>query len=223
MLANFGNRDASAATNPCMRRALISFCAGIAVAILLAAMVLTIDRALPSHFPRGTEACFGRVYDKAFLAAHPNHRFTELYVLREFAKGGPRDDPRERALQIAADRASADDLSLTVMARLRDKRGAYDRGVTCSSDGPLGATCSADCEGALFSLHPDGRGLVLDRSEGISFVNFTDGGGRLNLRRDGVDYRLEPMPIVTCLAAYDRAAGADQAGATTPVASVAGE
>src|SRR5262249_31062184 len=151
-------------------RALISFCAGVAVAGLLAAMVLTTDRALPAHFPRGTEACFGRVYDKAFLTTHPDHRFTELYILREFARGGPRGDTRERAVQVAADRASSDDLSLTVMARLRDKPGAYDRGVTCSSDGPLGASCSADCEGALFSLHPDGRGLVLDHSEAIDYV-----------------------------------------------------
>jgi hypothetical protein len=207
-----------------MRRVLISsFCAGVAVAGLLAAMVLTTDRALPAHFPRGTEACFGRVYDTAFLAAHPNHRFTELYVLREFVQGGSRGDARERAMQISADRASTDDLSLTVMARLRDKPGAYDRGVTCSSDGPLGATCSADCEGALFSIRPDGRGLALDRGDKISFVNFTDGGGRLRLQRDAADYRLDPMPIETCLAAYDHAAGADHAGTATPVPSVAGE
>ena len=199
------------------------FGAWVAGTALLAAMVLTTDRALPSHFPRGTEACFGRVYDRAFLAAHPNHRFTELYVLRDFAKGGPRGDSRDRAVQVAADRASNDDLSLTVLARLRDKPGAYDRGVTCSSDGPLGATCSADCEGALFSIHPDGRGLVIDRSWPVSFVNFADGGGRLRLQRDGVDYRLDPMPIEACLAAYDRAAEEHQAGTATPVPSVAGE
>jgi hypothetical protein len=193
-----------------MRLALISFGAGVAVAGLLAAMALTADRALPAHFPRGAEACFGRVYDKPFLAAHPGHRFTELYVLRDFAEGGPRGDTRERAVQVAADRASSDDLSLTVLARLRDKPGAYDRGVTCSSDGPLGATCSADCEGALFEIHPDGRGLALDRSEAISFVSFADGGGRLRLQRDGADYRLDPMPIEACLAAYDHAAERDR-------------
>jgi hypothetical protein len=99
-----------------MRRALISsFCAGIALAGLLAAMILTTDRALPAHFPRGVEACFGRVYDRAFLAAHPSHRFTELYVFRDFATGGPREDLRQRATQIAADRASEDDLSVTIM------------------------------------------------------------------------------------------------------------
>jgi hypothetical protein len=189
-----------------MRRALvISFCAGIAVAGLLAAMVFTTGRALPAHFPRGVEACFGRVYDQAFLAAHPSHRFTELYVFRDFAPGGPREDSRQRATQIAADRASEDDLSVTIMARLRDKPGAYDRGVTCSSDGPLGASCSADCEGALFEIHPDGRGLVLGRSDALDFVSFS-GGGRLRLQRDGVDYRLDPMPIESCLAAYDHAA-----------------
>jgi hypothetical protein len=192
-----------------MRRALvISFCAGIASAGVLAAMILTTDRALPAHFPRGVAACFGRVYDRAFLAAHPSHRFTELYVFRDFATGGPREDSRPRAVQIAADRASKDDLWVTVMARLRDKPGAYDRGVTCSSDGPLGATCYADCEGARFEVHPDGRGLVLDRSEAGNFVSFT-GGGRLRLQRDGVDYRLEPMPIERCLAAYDHTAAGE--------------
>ena len=190
-----------------MRLPLTIFGAWVAVTALLAAMILTTDRALPAHFPRGVEACFGRVYDQAFLAAHPNHRFTELYVFRDFVQGGPRGDSRARAVQVAADRASTDDLSITVVARFRDKPLAYDRGVTCSSDGPLGATCSADCEGATFGIHPDGRGLALDHGDAVSFVNFTGGGGRLRLETDGVDYRLDPMPIERCLAAYDRAAG----------------
>ena len=206
-----------------MRLALTIFGGWVAVTALLAAMILTTGRALPAHFPRGTEACFGRVYDQAFLAAHPTHRFTELYIFRDFASGGPRDDARARALQIAADRFSADELSLTVTARFRDKPIAYDRGVTCSSDGPLGATCSADCEGASFEIHPDGRGLVLDRRDNASFVNFTGGGGWLRLKTDGVDYRLDPMPIETCLAAYAPTPAADQGGTATAVPSVAGE
>jgi hypothetical protein len=198
------------------------FGAWVAVTALLAAMVLTADRALPAHFPRGTEACFGRVYDKAFLAAHPGQRLTELYVFHDFAQGGPRDDARARAVQVAADRASSDDLSMTVMARFRDKPIAYDRGVTCASDGPLGATCSADCEGASFDIHPDGRGLIIAHASSASFVNLTS-SGRLSFKTDGADYRLDPMPIERCLAAYDRAAGDGQAGTATPVPSVAGE
>jgi hypothetical protein len=54
-------------------------------------------------------------------------------------------------------------------------------------------------------------------------VNFTEGGGRLRLKTDGTDYRLDPLPIATCLAAYDHAAGSDQAGTAAPVPSVAGE
>ena len=93
-----------------MRRALIILGAFVAVVGWLAAMIFTTDRALPYHFPRGAEACFGRVYDAAFLEAHPSHRFTELYVYRDLATGGPREDSRARAMQIAADRASPDDL-----------------------------------------------------------------------------------------------------------------
>jgi hypothetical protein len=193
-----------------MRRALIIVAASVglcaAVAGLLAAMIVTTDRALPYHFPRGVEACFGRVYDdEAFLKAHPKHRLAELYVYRDFSTGGPREDTRPRAVQIAADRASPDDLSMTVMARFRDKPGAYDRGVACSSDGLMGTTCSADCEGALFDIHPDGRGLVIGRTSPASFVNL-HGAGRLRLKTDGADDRLDPMPIEACLAAYDHAA-----------------
>jgi hypothetical protein len=50
---------------------------------------------------------------------------------------------------------------------------------------------------------------MLDHSEAISFVNFTDGGGRLRLQRDGADYRLDPMPIGACLGAYDHATDRD--------------
>ena len=198
------------------------FGAWVAVTALLAAMILTTDRALPAHFPRGAEACFGRVYDQAFLAAHPHQRLTELYVFRDFTPGGPREDKRARAVQVAADRASADELSMTVVARFRDRPIAYDRGVTCSSDGPLGASCSADCEGASFDIHPDGRGLVIAHASSASFVNLT-GEGRLRFKTNGADYRLDPIPIERCLAAYDHAAGDDQAGAATPVPSVAGE
>jgi len=110
-----------------MRLPLMIFGAWVAVTALLAAMILTTDRALPAHFPRGTEACFGRVYDQAFLAANPNQRLAELYVFRDFVPGGPREDKRARAVQVAADRASVDDLSMTVVARFRDKPIAYDR------------------------------------------------------------------------------------------------
>ena len=194
-----------------MRRALVILAALVASIGLLAVMVVTTGRALPSHFPRGTEACFGRLYDQAFLAAHPDHRVSEIYVFRDFATGGPRDDARPRAVQIAADRASRDDLSVTVMARFRDKPGAYDRGVTCDSLGPAGASCAADCEGASFQIFPDGRGLVIDRSSPASFVHFNGGGlsAWLRLQKDGADYRLDPMPIEACLAAHDRPAQSD--------------
>jgi hypothetical protein len=198
-----------------MRRALIALGALIAGIGWSAAMILMTDRALPYHFPRGVEACFGRVYGDAFLQAHPTHRVTELYVFRGFSSGPlGQGDPRPRAQQIAADRASSGGLPVTVLARFRDSRGAYDRGVTCA-DGPVGASCFSDCEGANFDMHPDGRGLVLDRNSSIGFLHLNGGGESagssawLRLKTDGVDYRLDPMPIASCLAAYDGAARAD--------------
>jgi len=158
------------------------------------------------------DACFGRVYGDAYLKAHPTHRVSEIYVLRTLTPGRWNDDSRPRAQQIAADRASKDNLSVTVLARLRDQPGAYDRALTCEPDGLLGATCLLDCEGAEFSVYPQGRGLVLDRSAPRSYIHFTGlyAGAqlsvRMNLAFDGVDFRLEPMPIETCLGAYEHAA-----------------
>ncbi|HLH93259.1 MAG TPA: hypothetical protein VKX28_32945 [Xanthobacteraceae bacterium] len=197
-----------------LRLALLVFGATVAGVGALAAIVATTGRALPYHFPRGTDACFGRVYGEAFLQAHPTHRVSELYLLRTFTPGQRNGDARPRAQQIAADRASKDNLPVTVVARFRDQPGAYDRGVTCESDGLAGATCMLDCEGAAFSAYPQGRGLVLDRSP-TSFVSFTAAsagaqrGVRMRLATDGVDFRLEPMPIEKCLAAYDHAAPSD--------------
>jgi hypothetical protein len=198
-----------------MRRAFIILGAIVAVVGVLAVMIFTTDRALPWHFPRGVEACFGRVYGEAFLKAHPNHRVSEIYVYRDFSPDSPRGDSRPLAVQIAADRASPDHLSVTVMARFRDKPGAYDRRVGCDSDGPAGASCISDCEGANFGVYPEGRGLMLDRNSSSSFVHLNGGGPQstlsvmLRLKADGADYRLEPMPIAACLAAYDHPAKAE--------------
>lgn len=195
-----------------LRLALIVFGATVAGVASLAAIVVTTGRALPYHFPRGVDACFGRVYGEAFLAAHPEHRVSELYVYRTFTPGQWNDDFRPRAQQIAADRASRNDLSVTVLARLRDQPGAYDRDVTCESDGLAGASCLVDCEGADFSIYPQGRGLVLDRRAPRSYIHFTGvyagarSSVRMELAQDGVDFRLEPMPIEKCLAAYEHAA-----------------
>jgi hypothetical protein len=207
-----------------LRLALIVLGATVAGVGSLAAIVATTGRALPYHFPRGVDACFGRVYDAAFLNAHPDHRVSELYVYRVFSPGMWNEDARPRAQQVAADRASSADLSVTILARFRDKPGAYDRDVICQSDGIAGATCYSECDGARFSVYPDGRGIVLDRSSSTSFVSLTGlhagarRGVRMNLAKAGVDYRLDPMPIATCLAAYE-----DRARSQLPVASAADE
>jgi hypothetical protein len=192
-----------------LRLALTVFGATIAGVATLAAIVVTTGRALPWHFPRGADACFGRVYGDAFLAAHPEHHVSEVYVYRTLSPGLLNADERPRAQQVAADRASRAELSVTVLARFRDKPGAVDRDVICESDGIAGATCYADCDGAMFSVYPDGRGIVLDRSGSTSFVSLSGihagarAGVRLYLAKDGVDYRLDPLPIATCLAAYE--------------------
>ena len=194
-----------------MRRALLIL-GVLLVAVGGLAVILTAGRALPYHFPRGTEACFGRVYDDAFLAAHPTHRISELYLFRDFSSASASDrGGTTRAQMIAADRASSDDLWVNVLARFKDKPGAYFRSVACTND-VFGAACNSDCEGANFDIYPDGRGLAFDRTSEQGFVHLegtsgrVDMSARLRFKKDGVDYRLDPMPVEACLAAFDRSA-----------------
>lgn len=202
-----------------MRLALIAVVALVSGAGWAAAVVATLmtGRALPAHFPRGTEACFGRVYGAAFLAGHPNHKVSELYVYRAFTADLPgTPGGRTRIEKIADDRTSPDDMWVKVMARFRDRPGAYARPVQCSNDLD-GAFCFADCDGAHFEMHPDGRGLVLDRTTRPAFVHLNGACGGdssglsawLHLDKDGEDFHLDPIPIERCLAARDRATEAD--------------
>src|ERR1700754_1929260 len=109
-----------------MRLALIALVALLGGGGWAAAVVATLatGRALPAHFPRGTEACFGRVYGAAFLDAHPHHKVSKLYVFRAFASDLPgTPSARTRTEKIADDRASTDDIWVKVMARFRDRPG----------------------------------------------------------------------------------------------------
>ena len=200
-----------------MRTALIALVALSGGAAWSAAVVGSTGRALPYHFPRGIEACFGRVYGEAFLKTHPGHRVSELYVYRAFASGPPTEAAAlTRAQRVAADRASRDDMSVTVLARFRDAAGAYARSVQCTN-GVTGAFCFANCEGAHFDMYPAGRGLVLDSDSKLGFVHLNGACGGvgsgtsqwLNLKKDGVDFRLDPMPIASCLAAHRHVAKVD--------------
>jgi hypothetical protein len=202
-----------------MRLALIALASLLAGAGWAAAVVATLvaGRALPAHFPRGTEACFGRVYGAAFLDAHPNHKVSELYVYRAFKAdllGTP--GGRTRAEKIADDRASPNDMWVKVMARFRDRPAAYVRSVQCTND-LEGAFCFADCDGAHFEMHPDGRGLVLDRTTRPAFVHLNGACGGdssglsawLHFDKDGEDFHLDAMPIERCLAARGAATDSD--------------
>jgi hypothetical protein len=115
-----------------LRLALIVFGATVAGVGALAAIVATTGRALPYHFPRAADACFGRVYGAAFLAAHPEHRVSELYAReRRDCDAGDHDPGTSSALSNAAARsgvhaAAAEAISAVSSIDVGDAHGSME-------------------------------------------------------------------------------------------------
>ena len=107
---------------------------GAAVALFslnAAAQELKKESPLPSHLPLKVEACFGRAYDAAHLAAHPKQRVTSFHIVRQF-KDDPNLEvdptPEQEWKEIDGDNGY---VVVTAYVRFRDKKGVYTNGLTC--------------------------------------------------------------------------------------------
>src|SRR5690349_16150923 len=83
------------------------------------------DSPLPSHLPLKTEACFGRVYDAAHLAAHPKQRVTSFHLTRQF-----KPDPNLEFDPTPEDELKDVDgeygrINVSAYVRFRDRKGVY--------------------------------------------------------------------------------------------------
>ncbi|HKY87649.1 MAG TPA: hypothetical protein VJL90_12875 [Pseudorhodoplanes sp.] len=187
---------------------MVRIVAGAAVVLFslsAAAQELKKESPLPSHLPLKTEACFGRVYDAAHLAAHPKQRVTSFHIVRQF-----KDDPNLEVDPTPEQEIKENDgehgyVIVTAYVRFRDKAGVYSNGLTCRrSEGKV--FCGIDCDGGSFNLKPSGQSLLLENN---GFVVVGGCGASEDEQeneeyvRPGADdktFRLDPKPFAACMA-----------------------
>lgn len=117
---------------------------------------------LPAHLPLRTEACFGRVYDAAHLAAHPKQKVASLHIAREFGQ-----DPFAEQAPWTEEALKAVDgedgrVLVTAYVRLRERKGVYSNALSCAKTGTGTVLCAIDCDGGTFALRPSGSSLLLE-------------------------------------------------------------
>lgn len=162
---------------------------------------------LPSHLPLGTEACFGRTYDAAHLAAHPKQRVTSFHLFRDFTPDPSKETPQSTPEQLRSEDGEGG-IHVTAFVRFRDKAGLYFNGLICTrSDGVV--RCGIECDGGGFRLRGAGSSLVLD-NDGFVVVGgcgaSEDEQEQSDIVNPGADdklFRLDPRPVAECRALED--------------------
>jgi hypothetical protein len=171
-------------------------------------------RMLLDAFPRGEEACYGRVYDAAHLARHPRQRMSAFHLFKSLTPDPMKEEGyRTPAAEIAHDRKETGARWLSVLVRFKDKPGKlYRQEVECQGNGE-GFHCGRDCDGGGFAARASGGRLFLsqDRAEqGLRLAAACDPdeegeGMRLDPKEDATSWTLERLQMSACHAERDAA------------------
>jgi hypothetical protein len=161
---------------------------------------------LPSHLPLKTEACFGRTYDAAHLAAHPKQRVTSFYLAREF-KPDPNLEFEQTSEQEMKDYDGANSsIGVSAYVRFRDRKGVYTNGLSCHKYENNRVRCGVDCDGGSFNLKISGPSLLLE-NEGFVVVggcgaseDEQENEEHVSPGADDKVFRLDPKPAAACVA-----------------------
>lgn len=182
-----------------------------AVATIATSSVRAEDRSspLPDKMPLAKEACFGRDYDAAHLAAHPRQRVTSLYLFRDFAPDANAEVAYEDPATLRDNDGDNGHINLDAYVRLRDRKGVYSNTFSCSRGDGGDVFCAIDCDGGSFRLTSRGDGLEL-RNEGFVVVggcgaSETDQSHEEHVQpgADDKTFRLTPRPLAACTAIRD--------------------
>jgi hypothetical protein len=187
----------------------------LAAALTAATALLPAPAAAETRNPIFTangEACFGRVYDRAHLASHPQQKVTSIHVLRSLGERPDTEnwqpDQRGELIKKFGENGEADVLAFV---NFRDRKGTFYNSLTCNKEGPKGVLCYIDCDGGSFNLKRASPSALLLENEGFVLV----GGcaeevaeGKEVYFKPGKDdklFRLESKPVAVCRAEEQKA------------------
>jgi hypothetical protein len=162
---------------------------------------------LPSHLPLGTEACFGRNYDAAHLAKHPQQRVTGFHLFRDFTPDPSKETPQSTPEQLKSEDGDGG-IHVTAFVRLRDRPGLFWNALECRKS-ESGVRCGIECDGGGFKLRTAGQSLMAD-NEGFVVIGgcgaSEDEQEQADFVHPGADdkvFRLDPKPVAECRALED--------------------
>lgn len=157
--------------------------------------------------PDGKDACFGRVYDKAHLKAHPNQKIERIYFYRG---SDPVSHPNEEPGNGYADAGYNGFLTTTTRgAKKPDWVGGW-----CGASDEEGAGdaihCGMECDRTMASLKPDAKGRLI--VSGLDRAIYLDAGAeedlgekeynRQALGTDDDGFALDRRPAAECRAEF---------------------
>jgi hypothetical protein len=165
--------------------------------IILVITALTLSRPAGAQagaplFVADQEACFGRVYDRAHLAAHPNQTVTSLHIFRYLGERPEaenwRASQRDEAIKQFRETGYA---WVQAFVTFRGRPGYFHNWLGChpKEEAKEGTHCSIECDGGSFDLKRESAGTVLLNNNGFSLVGCAE--EYFSPGRDDKVFRLE--------------------------------
>src|SRR5262245_26249154 len=153
-------------------------------------------------FSADQEACFGRVYDRAHLASHPQQKATSVHVYRWLGRrpqaenwhAGERDDGIKQFREDGR-------VNVEAYVAFRDRRGTFYNDLSCSPDNKGSVLCAIDCDGGSFNLKRESANTALLTNNGFVLVGGcgeeVEQGQEVYFRpgQDDKVFRLEAKPL----------------------------
>jgi hypothetical protein len=144
--------------------------------IILVATTLTLS--LPAGAQAGAplfvadqEACFGRVYDRAHLAAHPNQTVTSVHIFRYLGERPEAENwqasRRDEAIKQFRETGYA---AVQAFVTFRGRPGYFHNWLGCAKEAKEGTNCSVECDGGSFDLKRESAGTVLLNNNGFRLI-----------------------------------------------------
>jgi hypothetical protein len=180
---------------------------GVMPAILVT-MALALSRTAGAQagaqlFVADQEACFGRVYDRAHLANHPNQQVTSLHIFRYLGDRPEAENWRAGLRDELIKMFHQDGVAwVQAFVTFRGRTGYFHNWLNCTKETKEITHCYVECDGGSFDLKRESAGTVLLNNNGLSLfvcgeeeeeVYFSPG-------RDDKVFRLETKAVNICRA-----------------------
>jgi hypothetical protein len=158
-------------------------------------------------FVADQEACFGRVYDRAHLAVHPNQTVTSFHIFRylgerpeaESWQASQRDEAIKRFRRTGY-------AAVQAFVTFRGRPGYFHNWLLCAKEAKEGTKCSIECDGGSFDLKRESAGTVLLNNNGFILIGGCSEDVEASKEvyfapgRDDKVFRLEAKAVAICRA-----------------------